>query len=127
LQTFQPDHFAIKAAAEHDFQAFYENEISIRKELGYPPFSRLVRLEFRNLDNQKAESSTRSMVEYLRTKKRREGKVETEVMGPLPCFYGKINNQYRWQTIIRGPDPVSLLPSRFLEGWKVEVDPPNLL
>jgi primosomal protein N' (replication factor Y) (superfamily II helicase) len=127
LQTFQPEHYAIQAASKHDFNAFYQMEISERKNLGNPPFNRLVRLEYKNLDNKKAESSTQSMVEYLQSRKRSQGKIETEVLGPLPCFYRKINNQYRWQAIIRGPDPAALLPSRFLEGWKVEIDPPNLL
>ena len=127
LQTFQPEHYSIQSAANHDYKGFFEKEIIERKRLGYPPFNRLIRLVYKHLDNEKAKSSTGSMVDYLQSKIKRTGKIETEVLGPLPCFYRKINNQYRWQVILRGPDPITLLPTRFLEGWKVEVDPPNLL
>ncbi|MFC2028432.1 primosomal protein N' [Chloroflexota bacterium] len=127
LQTFQPEHYSIKAAAKHDFNGFYKQEIKERKRLGFPPFNQVIRLEYKHLDNGKAESSTGSMADYLQSKIKSSGKIETEVLGPLPCFYKKINNQFRWQVVLRGPDPISLLPSRFLEGWKVEIDPPNLL
>ncbi|MFC2064582.1 primosomal protein N' [Chloroflexota bacterium] len=127
LQTFQPEHYSIQAAANHDYKKFYDKEIAERNRLGYPPFNRLIRMEFKHLDNEKAKSSTGSMVDYLQSRIKSSGKTTTEVLGPLPCFYRKINNKYRWQVIIRGPDPITLLPTSFLEGWKVEVDPTNLL
>ncbi|HCC78122.1 MAG: primosomal protein N' [Chloroflexi bacterium GWB2_49_20] len=127
LQTFQPEHYAIQAAAGHDYAGFYARELSERQKLGYPPFGRLVRLEFRHLDSQVAESTTKTMADYLQTRVNKTGRVETDVLGPVPCFFAKMNNLYRWQVILRGPDPASLLPTRFLEGWRVEIDPPGLL
>ncbi len=44
VQTYTPDHFAIAAAAEHDYLAFYRDELRYRRESGYPPFRRLARL-----------------------------------------------------------------------------------
>lgn len=44
LQTYSPDHYAIRAAAAQDYDAFYEQEIVLRDQLGYPPFSDLVLL-----------------------------------------------------------------------------------
>ena len=89
LQTFQPEHYSIRAAANHDYNKFYDKEISKRNRLGYPPFNRLIRMEFKHLDNEKVKSSTGSMADYLQSRIKSSGKSETEVLGPLPCFYRK--------------------------------------
>jgi primosomal protein N' (replication factor Y) len=127
LQTFQREHYAIQAAAGHDYAGFYERELSERKNIGYPPFRRLVRLEYRHVDSQAAETTPKSMADYLLSRTNKAGLVETDIIGPVSCFFSKINNLYRWQVILRGPDPASLLPTRFLDGWRVENDPPSLL
>lgn len=127
LQTFQPEHYAIQAAAGHDYTSFYDRELSERQKLGYPPYGRLVRLEYRHINTQTAETNTRNMAEILQARVTKAGRVETDVMGPVPCFYAKQNDLYRWQVILRGPDPASILPTRFPEGWRVEIDPPDLL
>jgi primosomal protein N' (replication factor Y) len=53
------------------------------------------------------------------------------MIGPVPSFFAKIGGYYRWQIILRGPDPVSLLQedpfTRWLTDWRVEVDPISLL
>ena len=127
LQTFQPDNYVIQTASGHDYASFYERELSERKKLSYPPFGRLVRLEYRHLNTQTAESTSRTMANVLLARVQKAGRVETDILGPVPCFYAKINDLYRWQLILRGPDPASILPTRFPEGWRVEIDPPGLL
>jgi primosomal protein N' (replication factor Y) len=127
MQTFQPDHYAIQAAAGHDYAAFYEREIAYRRALGYPPFGRLVRLEFRHSDNAEAEKVAKALAERLSADLLTESRVQTDLIGPVPCFFAKMNGIYRWQIILRGPDPVSLLRGRLPDGWRVEVDPVSLL
>ena len=127
MQTFQPDHYAILAASGHDYEGFYDRELIERKKIGYPPFGRLVRLEYRNLDGQQAETTTKNMADYLLNRIHKTGMVETDLVGPVPCFFSKFNNYYRWQIILRGSDPARALPTRFLEGWRVEIDPVSLL
>jgi primosomal protein N' (replication factor Y) len=61
LQTFDPDHYVIQAAAVHSFKAFYNRELQYRQQLGYPPFKRLVRLEYRSLNNKQAETTAQKM------------------------------------------------------------------
>ena len=56
LQTFLPEHYVIQAASRHDYQAFYQQELEYRRQLHYPPFSRLVRLEYRHRDPERAEA-----------------------------------------------------------------------
>jgi primosomal protein N' (replication factor Y) len=51
----------------------------------------------------------------------------TEMIGPAPCFFSRQNGFYRWQIILRGPDPASLLRERPLGEWRAQVDPPSLL
>lgn len=127
LQTFQPDHYVIRAASRHDYLGFYRQELEHRRRLRYPPFVRLVRLEIRNLDAVQAEASARTMFSQVERWIHEGRHTATEIIGPVPCFFGKQNNLYRWQIILRGPDPVEILRGRQLGDWRVEVNPTSLL
>jgi primosomal protein N' (replication factor Y) len=67
LQTFQPEHYVIQAASHHDYQAFYDQEIAYRRQLHYPPFSRLVRLEYRHRDAERAEATANTLAGQVHT------------------------------------------------------------
>jgi primosomal protein N' (replication factor Y) len=123
MQTFMPENPVIQMAARHDFEAFYSWEMQNRRSLGYPPFYNLMRLEYRHNDSAEAERQTRAMAERLN----RERGPETELIGPVPCFFGKINGVYRWQIVVRGPNPAALMNGRVPDGWRVEVEPVSLL
>ncbi|NLC55591.1 MAG: primosomal protein N', partial [Armatimonadetes bacterium] len=56
IQTFNPEHYAIVAASQHDFEAFYAREVDFRRELGYPPFGALVNLLATDVDPAAAEA-----------------------------------------------------------------------
>jgi primosomal protein N' (replication factor Y) len=127
LQTFQPEHYAIQAASRHDYAGFYARELDERRKLGYPPFSRLVRLEYRAFDPARAEAEARSMAARLSKDILTEARVQTDLIGPVPCFFAKMGGWYRWQVVLRGPDPASLLQGKSLANWRVEVDPVSLL
>jgi primosomal protein N' (replication factor Y) len=127
LQTFQPEHYVIRAAAGHDYAAFYARELDERRKLGYPPFGRLVRLEYRHFDPAKGEAEARKMADRLSADIKEGQRIETDLIGPVPCFFTKLNGLYRWQIILRGPDPASLLRGKALADWRVEVDPVSLL
>ncbi len=127
LQTFLPEHYVIQAASRHDYQSFYQQELEYRRQLHYPPFSRLVRLEYRHPDPMHAEASANAMGSELHTWLIEENRTETELVGPTPCFFSRLGGMYRWQIVLRGPDPASLLRGRNLGDWRVEVNPPSLL
>jgi primosomal protein N' (replication factor Y) len=127
LQTFQPEHYVIRAAAGHDFQSFYEQELAYRRQLGYPPFAELVRLEYRNFDPHKAEQTTRDLATQVQGWLKQEGRRSTRIIGPAPCFFSRLSGMYRWQLVLCGPDPASLLRGRILVDWRLELNPPNLL
>ena len=127
LQTFMPEHYAIRFAAGHDVNGFYEHELKYRKELGYPPFAKLVRLEYRNEDQVKAEMEAKKLAEKLKSRLEPEGRHQTELIGPVPSFFAKVGGIYRWQIVLRGPDPASILREMRLPDWRIEIDPINLL
>ncbi len=127
LQTFQPEHYVIQAAAGHDYAAFYVRELDERRKLGYPPFGRLVRIEYRHFETAKGEAEARKMADRLSADIQTDKRIQTDLIGPVPCFFTKLNGLYRWQIILRGPDPASLLRGKALADWRVEVDPVSLL
>lgn len=127
LQTFQPDHYVIRCAAGHDFEAFYRQELGYRQQMGYPPFTRLVRLEYRNFNPEKAERAAHALAAQVRAWIEAGGKQATRMIGPAPCFFNRLAGQYRWQIVLSGPDPAVIVSQRDLTGWRVEVDPPSLL
>ena len=127
FQTFQPENFAIRTAARHDYQAFYQQELVYRRQLGYPPFNHLVRLEYRHAQANSAEAAAGRLAGQLHSWLAAGDRRATDLIGPVPCFFTRLNGLYRWQILLRGPDPVSLLHDHLVSDWRIEVDPPSLL
>lgn len=127
MQTFTPEHYALQFAAKHDVDGFYTRELEYRKLLGYPPFAKLARLEYKNVDNAKAEEEAKKMADKLKLKLEAGGFRQTELIGPVPCFFAKENGEYRWQVVLRGPDPAAILKDMRFNDWRLEIDPINIL
>jgi primosomal protein N' (replication factor Y) len=127
LQTFRPEHYVIRAAAGHSYDEFYRQELDYRRELGYPPFTRLVRLEYRHVNAGKAEAQAQRLAEQVKTWIKEKQRSSTEMIGPAPCFFARVGGYYRWQIVVRGPDPASLFTGKTLADWRVEVNPLSLL
>jgi primosomal protein N' len=128
LQTYQPDNYAIRAAAKHDYAGFYQQELEYRRQMGYPPFRRLARIVFQNSREFKARDQAQRAAEFLREEIQEMGLTGTELIGPAPCFFSRLNDHYRWHLLIRSPDPTPLIdridPAR---GWYVDLDPVDVL
>ncbi|MQC26816.1 MAG: primosomal protein N' [Chloroflexi bacterium] len=127
LQTFHPDHYVIQAAAKHDYEAFYHRETAERRRLRFPPFAQIVRLLYSDTDARKAEQDAKKMAATVGALLRKQERGNTDLIGPVPCFYARLNRRYRWQIVLRGPDPVSVLRGVKFVGWQIEVNPPSLL
>ena len=125
LQTFDPTNQVVQSAARHDVNEFYQYELGQRKRLGYPPFSRLVRLEYRHHDAPKAEEEAHRTAKKLSAMNHQS----STMIGPVPCFFAKVGGYYRWQIVLRGTNPKESLrdANAKLDGWRVEVDPVSLL
>ena len=128
LQTYNPDHYAIAAAAGHDYHAFYAQEIGYRRELGYPPFMRLARVLVRHPDARTAQEEAGRAAAMIRAQVHERRLDATTVTGPTPCFFTRLADHFRWQVVVRGPEP-----ARALRGlpaapeWSVDIDPVDLL
>lgn len=126
LQTYHPDHYAIQAASHHDYQAFYSRELKERQQLEYPPFTRLARLVFSHTSNMEAEQQATQLAQLLQPSLAEAGLAD-RLIGPVPCFFEKEQGQYRWQLVLRAPNPAKFLPADLPEGWAVDIDPISLL
>jgi len=123
LQTYQPQNYAIQAAASHDFDSFYQQEIKNRAALEQPPFVKLVRIEYKHHHYATAEKATRELADQLRQKYGSK----IHMVGPTPAYFAKQRGYYRWQLILKGENPRQWLSDLPLGEFKIEVDPPQLL
>ena len=126
LQTYQPDHPAIVAVATGDATAFYDAELAMRERFGSPPFGRLVKLTVGLADRSAAEREAASMADRLRARAA-ERAVRVAVIGPAPAYIARRADRWRYNVILRGPDPVALLDGGPDAPWSVDVDPESLL
>jgi primosomal protein N' len=128
LQTYNPDLPVIRAAAGHDYAAFYKDELAARRAGRYPPFKRLARLVFNGSGAQRAQHEAEQLANMLRGYVNRQGIPAVEIIGPAPCFYRLLRGQHRWHILVRANEPEALLqPIALPLGWRVDVDPMDLL
>jgi primosomal protein N' (replication factor Y) len=126
IQTYQPDHPAIRAVAEDDGSAFYDAELDLRRRFGSPPFGRIVKLTVGIVDREAAERDATAMADGLRLRARERG-VDVEILGPAPAYIARRADRWRWNVVLRGADPAALLDGGLEPPWTVDVDPESLL
>ncbi len=96
LQTWQSNHFAIQCAREHDHRKFARQEMAKRKDLYYPPYSRIVAFQFKSRDSQKV-----SRVAHAFTRCLREVAGKYPVLGPSPAAIIKMQGFVRWESMLK--------------------------
>lgn len=141
IQTCNPTSFALQQAATQDYVGFYEQEVETRRELGYPPFSRIhcFRLKGKNLEP--IETAARNLGFLARAIIQKQGlEGDLRVLGPIVSPLEQINGEYRHQMLVKG-ERVSVLQhfsrvaqqvfaERYAGGGvqlSVDVDPLNFL
>jgi primosomal protein N' (replication factor Y) len=105
IQTYKPEVAAVACAARHDYQAFYESEITSRNDLGYPPEGRMVAVRIDGPDDG-AVSATAERLAQLALALAKGGSVE--VRGPVPAPLARLRGRSRWQIWLRAPDRTAL-------------------
>jgi primosomal protein N' (replication factor Y) len=124
LQTYLPEHYAIVAAAAHDYTTFAEHELRARRHFGYPPFGRLVLLQ----TSAAKEATVERRATELGARLRAAANGDAEVLGPAPAFAAKRAGSYRAQLVLRGDRPTAVLDRVDVGAeWTVDVDPMTLL
>ncbi len=103
VQTYQPEHYAILASKTQDYEKFYENEITFRQKVKYPPFCDLINIVFTGNNEDKifgfADSIKKLMT--LSVDKYNERKHYIAMYGPSPCTVAKIRDKYRFHILIK--------------------------
>ncbi len=128
LQTYNPGHFAIQAAAKHDYHLFYEQESAFRRQLGYPPFQRMASLIFSHANDAFCQKEAERFKSELEIESQAQGIAGLNFIGPAPAFIHRLRGSYRWQIIICGPNPSLLLAVVTLpRGWSLDIDPVGLM
>jgi len=103
VQTWHPDHHAIRLALHHDFAGFAEREIRLRKGLLYPPFCRLTMFRVDATAERIAQSAARLVRERVEEAGRRvvRGPGELRVMGPTASPMYRVRGRFRWQVLVK--------------------------
>jgi len=127
IQTYTPEHYAIQAAAKHDYAAFYNKEVEYRLELRNPPFTHLACLTYSHTNDLLCQREAERMKRSLSQKIDAEGVADIEIIGPAPAFIHRRRGRFRWQLILRGWELSEFLsPVPLPQGWVVDVDPVGL-
>ena len=114
-QTYNPQSKLMQSVARGDYRAFYENEISDRKTLGYPPFSHVIRIVLQSSDEEKLVEVS---LEF-------RGKLEIElagvklkyrILGPAPCQIHRLRGRYRRHMLLFTKTPQKLTTA--LTEWE---------
>jgi primosomal protein N' (replication factor Y) len=98
VQTYQPHHYSIYLAQQHDYTAFFSKEISIRAPLHYPPFSRLINIRFSGLQEDRVQTAAARVAESIR---HHQWSDKIELLGPSPAPLVKIKDKTRWQLLLK--------------------------
>jgi primosomal protein N' (replication factor Y) len=96
VQAYDPEHYALRAACRHDCAAFFEEEAPLRRELNYPPYSRLCRLVVSATSPQEAAAACQRVAELAHRHFPPAG-----VLGPAPAPLSKLKGRYRWHLLLR--------------------------
>src|SRR5581483_4838962 len=103
IQTINPDHYAVRFAAAHDYPGFYEKELNFRRAMHYPPFSAMANVLVRS---QHKEMALRMSTELARLMTPAPEKLR--VLGPAEAPVPRLHDEYRYQFLIKAASRKSL-------------------
>lgn len=110
IQTYNPHYSSIQQAIKQDFLSFYDQELPQRKELDYPPFSRLVNIRVSGKRKEDVQTQAVALGKRCRTLIQRNGSGydSLEVLGPTAAPWEKLKGKYRWHMLVKGTDREAL-------------------
>ncbi|MBA7506877.1 primosomal protein N' [subsurface metagenome] len=128
IQTYSPEHYAIQAAAKHDYALFYDREITYRRRLHNPPFTRLASLVYTHTNDALCQREAERMKRLLIEERDSQGIADLSLIGPAPAFIHRLRGRFRWQLILRGSELAAFLSQIPVpQGWTVDIDPLGLV
>ncbi|OGP71676.1 MAG: primosomal protein N' [Deltaproteobacteria bacterium RBG_16_50_11] len=108
IQTYNPDHYSILKAKDHDFIGFYQEETQFRKALDYPPFSRLINFRLIGNSEKKTESAANEMGRIGESLLKKGFGKGIEILGPSMAPFTKMRGKFRWQMLAKGKNSAFL-------------------
>lgn len=139
IQTYQPHHYSVLCAQQHDYPGLYNQELALRRDLGYPPFSRLVNIRISGRDEAGVKDSAGRIGNFLRSAAARHRGQAVEILGPAPAPLTRIKDKSRWQVLLKSSrlpllhelceqllDESAGLCSRGI-SLAIDVDPENMM
>ncbi|MBI4583592.1 MAG: primosomal protein N' [Planctomycetes bacterium] len=103
VQTFFPDHYAIRFALKNDYRGFFEAEIEHRRALGYPPFGRLAKVLVQDEKAERGQKAAAELAGRLRAAAAGDGGGRVEVLGPALAPITRLEERHRFQILLKAP------------------------
>lgn len=107
IQTYTPFHPAVQASRRADYTTFYDQEIELRRELNYPPFSRLTTVLFRGLEEANVNAAAKDFAERLQ----KLLPAGVRLLGPNPAPLARAKKQYRTHFLLFGRNTRDYIPA----------------
>lgn len=101
VQTYSPENYAVKFAAQQDYEGFYREEIMLRRYMGYPPFSDLIQIIFMSENERAAAEAADDW--HDRIEKLMSEDEKNNIFRPQEAYMSKINDSYRFSLLIKCP------------------------
>jgi primosomal protein N' (replication factor Y) len=128
IQTYTPDNYAIETASRHDYESFAKRELEFRRATAYPPYIRIARLLVWDKNLDRARQQAEKVADQLSAMLKARDLGRDVMLGPAPCFFSRVRDDYRWHIALRHADPASIVRELHLGvQWRVDIDPVNML
>ncbi len=96
IQTINPDHYAVRMAAAHDYTAFYQKELNFRRMMAYPPFSAMANILVRSAKQEEALRMSTELGHHITPPPEK-----IRIMGPAEAPVPRLKAEYRYQFLIK--------------------------
>lgn len=138
VQTFTPEHPAIQAASQHDYDAFAKHEMQQRRKYDYPPLGSVARIIIRGPQEETTEAFADTIVQRLQAAREKLA-AEVRILGPAPPPIAKLRGKYRFHILLQATEPkplgatirkaIATLPSVAKDDiqFVIDIDPMDML
>lgn len=100
VQTYSPENYSIRYSATNDYENFYKEEIGLRYDMDYPPFSKILAINISSKNENLLIKNIQKIGVILKNSLEKNNKID--MLGPCPCSISKVKEFYRWQILIKG-------------------------
>ena len=103
FETYQPDHYAVRAAAAQDYPAFYEQEMAFRRVMHYPPAQEMLAIRLSSKDEKALYAAAQSWLALLKRFSEKEKNL-FQIIGPADAYIYRVKDVFRKQILVKCPD-----------------------